>query len=283
MIRRFHRFLLDRMVLRPSREPLDAGEQRSMRSKVQIGHGDETIAWFLHGELSACRTLVLKFPGTAGRAERSTSFPAGLMTSSDADADAESNRDVAVATWNPPGYGRSTGAPHLSTMADAACAWADDVIARGTEFGAPPRVVLCGNSLGCCIASAVAATVEPEWMLLRNPPPLRQVVPAVAARYPLGRLVRPVVDALPTPMDLEATLPTVRCPVLMLTSGDDRLVDPASQSRLLGLHPGFNVQVVMEGLDHHDPPGHEHRKQILAAILQIQNIARPKRNEATCG
>lgn len=281
MIRRFHRFLLDRMVLRPSREPLEAGEQHAMESRIRVGRDEETIAWFVHGDLSNCRTLVLKFPGTAGRAERSTPFPANLIGSENGEGDG--HREVTIATWNPPGYGRSTGTAKLSRMADAASAWAIDVLGR---CDGKPQIVLCGNSLGCCVAAAVAAeesvSAATKWMMLRNPPPLRQVVPAVANRYPLGRWIRPVVDALPVSMDLEATLPAVRCPVIVVTSGDDRLVDPAMQSRLLAKHAGRNVQVVMEGLDHHDPPGPEHRKAISAAILQIQPGTRSKMTEATC-
>ncbi len=107
MIRRsllpVRQYLLDRMVLRPSRHPIEHPTQQ----REMLDFGGRKLECFVQRNFEPDQSpelLVLKFPGTAGRAERSTGFPMSLMQ----------EHRVEIWTWNPPGYGRSEGRASLA-------------------------------------------------------------------------------------------------------------------------------------------------------------------------
>ena len=135
-IQEIRRYLLDRMVLRPSRDPID----HAPKERVMLNADKDPLECFVErnydGE-SPPQVLILKFPGTAGRAERSTTFPADLLPPVRA----------AIWTWNPPGYGRSGGRARLDRIADASLDFCGQVIRR--EADRSTILLLCGNSLGC--------------------------------------------------------------------------------------------------------------------------------------
>ncbi len=234
-------YLLDRMVLRPSRHPIEHPTQR--RELLDVGR--RKLECFVQQNFQSHQfpeLLVLKFPGTAGRAERSTAFPMSLMKA----------RRVEVWTWNPPGYGRSEGRAGLRTIADAALAFWEQVTKR--RGGPDVTTWLCGNSLGCVSALHVAATVEPDaassGLILRNPPPLIPVVKRVAKAYPLGNLLDPVIESLCDSMNAMRTSARVNLPAVFLQSELDSLVPPEDQNRLITTYRGPSQVVVMEGLEH---------------------------------
>ena len=154
--------IADRLILKPSRHGLSTtGKQR------------ETIP-FRKGELEVWTQrigttdpdevdlFVLKLHGTAGRAERATYHPMDYWT------------DLRAELWsmNPPGYGGSSGSASVRTLATAAQATYLEM-ARRAE-GRP--IVVMGNSLGTVPALYLAANFPVAGMVLRNPPPLRQLI-----------------------------------------------------------------------------------------------------------
>lgn len=258
----FRRYLLDRMVLRPSRHPIEFPHQerrllncegRELECFVQRNYSDE----------SPPDLLVLKFPGTAGRAERSSEFPSSIL-------------DVpkwSIWTWNPPGYGQSPGRASLPAIAEAGSAFYRHV----TELFAGPTssVWLCGNSLGCVTALHVAADLQPDpahsGLLLRNPPPLRRVVQRIADRYPHFGLVNPVIDSLCEPMDALNTARQVNLPGVFLQSEMDTLVPIEFQNEIVSLYGGDSQVVLMEGLGHGCLATEEHEPSIEAAVHWLWN------------
>ena len=99
-LRSLRRNLLDRMVLRPSQHPIHA----PTLERVTLPCETETIECFVqrsHSDSEPPDLLILKFPGTAGRAERSTSFPTPMLDA----------KRTAIWTWNPPGYGVAVEKP----------------------------------------------------------------------------------------------------------------------------------------------------------------------------
>lgn len=275
MIRRpiqsLRRLMLDRMVLRPSREPLDGGPQE----RVMLSAGRLTLECFVQRNFQVDQVpelLVLKFPGTAGRAERSTSFPMSVAD----------DLRVEMWTWNPPGYGGSPGRARLASIADAAVEFSSAVTTR--VAGPPTTVWLCGNSLGCATAIYVAAHMQHEatstGLILRNVPPLRSVVRRVARSYPLGSLADPVIESLPQAMDVTQTAPKVCLPAVFLQSEFDTLVPVSDQNKVVQQYGGPSRVVLLRGIDHSGLTTEEHEPVINEATRWLWNQTECRTHES---
>src|SRR5262249_36015646 len=105
---------------------------------------------------------VLSFEGNASRADWAAVPEAHLW----------GERAVEVWSLNCPGYGASTGPAHLARLPGAALA-AYDALARESA-GRP--IVLNGSSLGSTLALFVATERPVAGLLLRNPPPLQDLI-----------------------------------------------------------------------------------------------------------
>lgn len=275
-IRRFRRYLLDRLVLRPSQHPIDASGQRRITFPTRFGATD---GFEQHvGLPDAPRNLiVVKFPGTSGRAERSSAFPFPLMQ----------GMTGKVITWNPPGYGGSEGKASLDVIANAASEMLSHVIAnelgdeeKGSEApnGSESRGVsangtslwLCGNSLGCNTALHLASDPRTaghvSGLILRNPPPLIPLVKHIASGYPMGRWIHPVADSLIPQMNALHTAPRAMAPAVFLQSELDSLVPPDFQRTIIDAYGGAKRIVPLEGLDHDGIATEEHEDEIEASL-----------------
>ncbi len=256
-LRSFRRHLLDRMVLRPSQHPIQAPHME----RVMLPCESDAIECFVQQNYNGSERpelLVLKFPGTAGRAERSTAFPTSML---------ESKRS-AIWTWNPPGYGASSGQASLSSMACAASDFWTAVTQR--QAGPETSIWLCGNSLGCASVLHIAATHAPDpsrtGLILRNPPPLRRVIKRAAKPYPHFGLINPVVADLCDSMDTMKTAGKVNLPAVILQSELDTLVPIDFQNEMLEQYGGPFRKVVMRGLDHDGLATEHHESQIGESI-----------------
>ena len=200
--------------------------------------------------------LVLKFPGTAGRAERASNWPVEFLP--------EANTNLC--TWNAPGYGGSSGPATLTNMARRAARFLS-LVTREYQ-SQQPRVWLIGNSLGCATATYLASQTEIaiDGMILRNPPPLVETVKRVARQYPFGRLTDKIAESLPPEMNLSLTAPRANVPTVMLQSERDQLVPPPLQMEVFDALPGPKRLVVMEGLDHDGIATDDHELEIRDAI-----------------
>lgn len=257
-----------RLVLRPTREPVDHGDQIA----CMLDNAGHNLACFIyrtgpgsHRCLNAemvlaappPELLVLKLPGTEGRAERSTPMPGDLLP----------EIQTEIWTWNPPGYGRSSGRASLRSIPSAAIAFFDAVVAR--RQGLQTRVWISGNSLGCALACHVAGHRQADGLLLRNPPPLAETIERVAAQTgprwlrPLSRRTgRWFAGGIPASLDIYCTAAESPAPAIFLQSDEDQLVPPAAQERVRERYKGPWRLIRMAGLQHHDPPTPEHLQQL---------------------
>ncbi len=240
MIRSLRQYLLDRMVLRPSRNPIEYFSQE----RVVLRFESLPLECFVqrnHAKDETPELLVLKFPGTAGRAERSTRFPMSMQP----------DVRTAIWTWNPPGYGGSGGRASLSRIARAAVEFWVQVTDREPDAQSN---WICGNSLGCAAALHVAASMQPDpnraGILLRNPPPLVPTVKRIARRHPMGRFTDRIVESLDESMDAAATAPRAKIPAVFLHSELDTIVPLEYQKQLVEAYGGPHRTVLMEGLGH---------------------------------
>jgi pimeloyl-ACP methyl ester carboxylesterase len=257
-------------VLYPSRDPIDAGEQQRYAIETPQGR----LACFVHQTgpdapaAASARDaapppdlLVLKLPGTGGRGERSSRFPGDLLP----------HLRSEIWTWNPPGYGESTGRASLTALASAVVALFDEVIER--RYGPETRIWLAGNSLGCALASHLASQRHVDGMLLRNPPPLVETIEASARnRYPgrfqpLARAAgRWLARGVPPPLDLLCTASRCHAPAIFMQSEQDRLVPPSLQRQVHARYAGPWRLLTMPGLEHEDPPSEADIKRLTALL-----------------
>jgi len=270
VIRAIRRHLLDRFVLRPSRHALDHAPKERVLIRTE-GEIDECFLerpsrLGLPSEHSdSPDLLVIKFPGTSGRAERSSSWPAGCLGAV----------DTLVCTWNAPGYGGSSGRATLARIPDRASRMAKTWLNRYAVGGRP--VWLVGNSLGCATAVYLASRndIRVDGLILRNPPPLIETFKHVASRYPFGHLTDAIAESLPAEMNLASTAPRVRVPTVMLQSEHDQLVPPSLQRGVFEALGGAKRLVVLKGIGHDAAPTEEHAGDIAAAVrwLWRQRVA----------
>ncbi len=262
-------------MLRPSRGHLDhAPQQRHVfrskhgnldyftQSQSSVAGGFESIA----PEASPSEWLVLKFPGTSGRAERSSMFPLDLLPTLSGD----------VWTLNPPGYGNSEGRASLATHVDVASEFA--AYAMANRSSRTTRLLLCGNSLGSATALGVAARICQDkpilagasiGLLLRNVPPLTEVVRRVAARYPLGYLMHRVAAATPSEMNAIRSASRVQLPAVFLQSECDTLVPPELQQQVVEHYGGVKRVVTLNGLEHDGLLTRKHLAEIKIAMTWL--------------
>jgi pimeloyl-ACP methyl ester carboxylesterase len=272
MIDSLRRLLLDRFVLRPSRNKLDYAPKERILATVD----DVTVEYFVQHRW-ACdassaappkpELLVLKFPGTAGRAERASDWPCELLP----------DINAKICTWNAPGYGASSGRATLANIPHRAAQFWN--LATGGLPAPQPRIWLVGNSLGCATATYLASRsdVHADGLILRNPPPLIQTVKRVARRYPLGHLTDTIAESVPPEMNLSLTAGNAKVPVVLLQSEADQLVPPELQMEVYETLPGTKRLVIMEGLGHDGIATDEHHRDIRDAIRWLWRQSGPAR------
>lgn len=229
--------LLDRFVLKPTRNFVDPENRRQQWIDSPLGRLE---TWVLTQIVSAPSTaiLALKFPGAGGRAERAGFHPFDRWT------------NVSAEIWavNMPGYGGSAGRASLQSIPIAAHA----VATAATQARGNRLLLVIGNSIGCSAALYVASRFQASGILLRNPVPLRELLRARHAWWNRGLLSEWLIRRLPP--DLDPVVNAERCtaPALFFQSGNDTLVSPAIQSRVIESYVGSKQVFVASGIDHHE-------------------------------
>ena len=242
---RFRRAIASKLILQPSRHPLEVESLRRVEFEGGLGLLEAYVGHW-HGDFGQhagkpLDLLVLKLPGTAGRAERSTPFPAHLMEGQHAE----------IWTWNAPGYGRSSGPASLGAMGPAVLDFYDHVVPRVAD--SETRIWVNGNSLGCVISLYLASQRAVDGLVLRNPPPLVDLVAARNAWWNFGLGGSLVSGWIPAEMDAMQTASRVSQPTVFIESTADSLVTPAMQAEIRKVHQGPQRLLQLEGAEHHTP------------------------------
>lgn len=262
--------LADRLILCPTTDPIDPeGRLR----QVLRGSDWECELWgkyweFERGQPAATRLkdrltetwTVLKFPGTGGRAERAGPHPLEVWPVSSGE----------VWAVNPPGYGTSGGRATVRVMpAVALASW--EFVGRRT---APRPLLLAGNSLGCTSALFVAARQRCNALLLRNPPPIHQLIRR-RPRYNWWNLgaARWVANEFPESLDAIANAARCHVPALFVQSAADRLVPVSFQEEIIAAYAGPKRVFVIPGADHHDPLPEAQTAAYLEALEWLRSAA----------
>jgi len=236
--------LADKLILQPSNHPIEA--EHKARKLIEFNGGHVEV-WRETNQLDSPihvtdrnepELFVLKFPGTGGRAERGTAHPAEVW----GDVDAE------VWTVNPPGYGGSSGPATIKSFPAMTAAVFEQL--RRVADGRP--IVVTGNSLGNISALHVAATYCVDALLLRNPPPLRELIIGKHSWWNLG-LARVIANQVPDELCPIRNSAETNSPALFIMSGKDRMVPPRFQQRVIDAHRGENRVFLLPDADHATP------------------------------
>ncbi|HZN34494.1 MAG TPA: alpha/beta hydrolase [Pirellulaceae bacterium] len=260
--------LADRFVLRPSRNAIPASHKTRHTVRVE---GRQVEVWIERTDGRAAPTIipsvigqpapdlpdgngrpdgeraplpepqifVLKFNGAGGRAERASIHPLDFWS------------DVPGEIWsaNPPGYGASEGRPSLQWLAPTGRAVLEELV---KVAGSRP-IVLTGNSLGTTVALRLAAEFAAvsnlAALLLRNPPPLRQLIAGKFGWRTLG-LSLGVARQIPPDLDSVTNAARVKLPCVFMCAGCDRVVPPRFQQLIVNAYAGPKQVVTIPDADH---------------------------------
>lgn len=231
---RFCAWIANRAILYPTQGPVDP--EGKLRRRISSPAGEVEVFIGKQGE-SASRTLfVLKLIGAGGRAERATLHPLDFWGDSGE-----------VWTLNPPGFGDSAGQATLSGLLPSALAVYDAI----AQEAAGKPILITGNSLGCATALAIAARRQPAGLLLRNPPPLREVIWTRFGLRTLG-LATLAICGVPKELNSLENANNARAPALFVSSQRDRVVPPNLQDRIFSAYRGPRHLVRLLTADHHE-------------------------------
>lgn len=256
------RMLADRLMLSPSRDPIRApgASERFIETPVGRMHviaarsapppqatpsqtGADVLAQRARAADIPPQRFVLRFEGNASRAEYSATYLAQRWD------------DVPTEVWsmNHPGFGKSQGPAALNKLAPAALAVYDALCA---EAGDRP-VYLDADSMGCTQALYVAAqragSRPVAGLVLKNPPPLRQVVLGRFGWWNLWLAAGPIAAAIPGQLDAIASARRCTAPAIFIRAMNDTLVPPSYQKRIFDAYAGPKYLVDFHDAEHNTP------------------------------
>lgn len=229
----------DKIILHPQTGCADPCGAECRTTPFQDG---ELEIWTARSPGAVTRPVaayVLSFVGNAARAEWSAT----------ADAMAWADRPVEVWEVNHPGYGGSTGPARLDRLAPAGLA-AYDALAKKAA-GRP--IIVAGTSLGSAVALHVAAHRPAAGMLLRNPPPLRQLILGEHGWWNLWLAASAVAMSVPPELDSLANAAAVRAPAVFMLAEHDEIVPPRYQAMVVDAYGGAKSLVELDGAFHNSP------------------------------
>ena len=249
--------LADRMVLKPTTQPIES--ETSCRKTISL-LGGELEYWADHVAPSTegpatGKLLLIKFPGTGGRAERASVHPAECWAG-----------DTVTWTINPMGYGGSTGPATLQRYPEMV----RSIGQHAQEEEADRRIVVTGNSLGGISALALAASFPVAAILLRNPAPIHQLI-AKRLRYvvPSLGMSKLVAATIPVEIDCMVNASKVSCPCWFVTCEEDRLVPPSFQEQVWNNLSGIKKRFSIPEADHGDPVPDSLREKYYAWVQEL--------------
>ena len=233
-------YLADKLVLRPSRNPIPAvGKKRRL---VPYGTSQLEVWCQRFGPSSAADRAgpldlyVFKLGGVGSRAERQTGHPLDFWT------------DLSAEVWsmNPPGYGGSPGRASLKTWIIAA-----EVVFEYLQSQAGDRPILVtGNSLGTASALFLAARYEIAGLILRNPIPLGLLIAGHYGGWSLGLGSRVIAAQVPSAFDSIRNASNCTCPAVFVTCNQDSVAPPSYQHPIRKAYAGPLRYLLLPDADH---------------------------------
>ena len=253
--------LADKLMLFPSREAVRApGAREEMvdtpagrmhviiaRSRPSGLDDEATMDQVLAAADEAARELparyVLRLEGNGGRAEYTATYIAERWS------------DVPTEVWamNHPGFGKSDGPAELRKMAPAALGVYDAIC----QIAGDRPVYIDADSMGATQALYIAAERQGSrpvaGLVLKNPPPLRQIVMGRFGWWNLWLAAGPIAAGVPKDLDAIASARRVKAPAIFIRAMNDTLVPPGYQQKIIDAYAGEKVVVDFRDAEHNTP------------------------------
>lgn len=252
-------FLANRTMLFPSTDPLPAYGAMERMIETPVGPVQVLVARSASAVGRTPERYVLYLMGNGGRAEYHATETAARWG------------DVPAEVWavNYPGYGASPGPATLDKLAPMGAAVYDAM----AEAAGDAQLYLDCDSMGCTIGLYLAATKRSErpvaGIVLKNAPPLRQLVMGRFGWWNLWVAALPVASAVPGELDSIANAARSWAPAVFIAAENDSLVTPEYQKRVRDAYAGPTRFVMLEGADHDTPLSDEEEATIRAAIAEL--------------
>src|SRR3954466_8275542 len=220
----------------PPREHIDAPGTRAHTIEFDGGKLEIFTARAPAASQRDPEAYLLRFCGNAERAEwNACRFSGGWS-------------DKAVEMWsvNHPGFGGSSGSARLARLAPAAIA-AYDALAK--EANGKP-IFISATSLGTTMALHVAKQRPVAGLILRTPPPLRQLIIQRHGWWNLWLLATPVAMGVPSDIDSLANAKKVGVPAIFILMDSDTVVPINYQRKIVDAYAGPKQVIISRGGDH---------------------------------
>jgi pimeloyl-ACP methyl ester carboxylesterase len=183
------------------------------------------------------QAIVLYFTGKGSRAEQWIDVVAGSW----------GDRPIEMWAMNYPGSGGSAGPASLARVGPDAVAVYD---AAKIEAGGRP-IFIEGGSFGTAAALHVAARRPVAGLVLKNPPPLRELILGNYGWWNLWLLAGPIARAIPDDLDSIANARRSTAPAVFLSAGSDTKVPPRYHRMVIDAYAGPH-QVITAPKNGHD-------------------------------
>lgn len=229
----------DRFVLHPSTQHIDASGAR--RIEVAAPSGAVEV-WTIRSVTSNDRepeAFVLGFVGNESRAETDVKALAAQW----------SQRIVEIWVVNYPGYGGSSGAARIRSLAPAALAVYDSLKERA---GGRP-IFISAHSLGTIVALCVAARRPVNGLVLSNAPPLRNLILGRYGWWNLWLGAGPIALQVPDELDSIANGRRIKVPAVFILGDADHFVAPKYQQMVVEAFAGPKRLLHVSNGGHNDP------------------------------
>lgn len=246
------KLLADRIILCPSTHKLPAKGKFPLAIPFECGSVEVWSQRSVDCSTDDVRLFILKFGGTGGRGERATSHPADCWPSLPSE----------VWAINPPGYGSSTGPATLGRLVLAAEAVLSEM--RGIADGRP--ILLTGNSLGAATVLHLAARHPVAGIMLRNPPPLRQLIVRRHGWWNLWLPAMAVARQVPTELDSIRNAAACQTPAIVITSGRDTIVPAWLQRSVVRAYAGEKKVLTIADGGHAAPIPEQQEREYLTHL-----------------
>lgn len=248
--------ITDRLVLNPSRNPLPI-EDKTVHTLPYGRHQLEVMK--MRVGISRPELMILKFGGNGSRAEKSEVHPGEVWP----------NLNAEVWAVNYPGFGNSTGRAGLRAMVRTA----ELAYQHIAQEAAGRPILVTGNSIGTTCALYLAARRPIAGILLRNPPPLRQLIFGEYGWWNMWLGSSLVAMGVPDELNSIANARRATVPAVFLMSGRDHVVPPKYQALIHDAYGGPNKIVVDAEADHSTPLAREVEPDYIAALQWLKRQA----------
>lgn len=236
-------WVTDRIILEPTRHSIVVPDVE--RERVPFGGGYLEVWIHRFGPCAAGGAgavpdfYVLKFPGTASRAENSTALVENCWPQD------------CIEVWavNPPGYGGSSGKASLRHIPDMASA----ALAALKKVSGNKPVLVAGGSLGSVSALYLAANESVDAVMVQNPPALRQVIQGQNRWWHVGWMTKKIAGQVPDALDSILNAGRATAPAVFSVAEKDHIVPARFQQRIIDAYAGPKHVAYRPDADHDTP------------------------------